>query len=134
MKKTNRFWVIVPAVVMLFSNAVTANAFTTSENKTSFEVVNPAPSKLNLAISKGDLSKVQQLVEIGVDVNKKDERGKTPLMYAILYKQTEIVSYLIRNGADYRAEDPNGISIQEYAEQSKSEEIIKLVNDARKRR
>ena len=134
MKKTNRFWVIVPAVVMLFSNAVTANAFTTSENKTSFEVVYPAPSKLNLAISKGDLSKVQQLVEIGVDVNKKDERGKTPLMYAILYKQTEIVSYLIRNGADYRAEDPNGISIQEYAEQSKSEEIIKLVNDARKRR
>jgi ankyrin repeat protein len=134
MKKTNRFWVIVPAVVMLFSNAVTANAFTTSENKTSFEVVNPAPSQLNLAISKGDLAKVQQLVEIGVDVNKKDERGKTPLMYAILYKQTEIVSYLIRNGADYRAEDPNGISIQEYAEQSKSEEIIKLVNDARKRR
>ena len=134
MKKTNRFWVIVPAVVMLFSNAVTANAFTTSENKTSFEVVNPAPSQLNLAISKGDLAKVQQLVEIGVDVNKKDERGKTPLMYAILYKQTEIVSYLIRNGADYRAEDPNGISIQEYAEQSKSEEIIKLVKDARKRR
>jgi len=134
MKKTNRFWVIVPAVVMLFSNAVTANPFTTSENKASFEVVNPAPSQLNLAISKGDLSKVQQLVEIGVDVNKKDERGKTPLMYAILFKQTEIVAYLIRNGADYRAEDPNGISIQEYAEQSKSEEIIKLVNDARKRR
>ena len=134
MKKTNRFWVIVPAVVMLFSNAVTANVFTTSENKTSFEVVNPAPSQLNLAISKGDLSKVQQLVEIGVDVNKKDERGITPLMYAILFKQTEIVSYLIRNGADYRAEDAKGNTISDYAEKSKSEEIIKLVNDARKRR
>jgi ankyrin repeat protein len=90
MKKTNRFWVIVPAVVMLFSNAVTANAFTTSENKTSFEVVNPAPSQLNVAISKGDLAKVQQLVEIGVDVNKKDERGTTPLMYAILFNQPQI--------------------------------------------
>ena len=134
MKKTNRFWVIVPAVAMLFSNAVTANPFTTSENKTSFEVVNPAPSQLNLAISKGDLSKVQQLVEIGVDVNKKDERGKTPLMYAILFKQPQIVAYLINKGADFRATDSNGNSISDYAEKSKSEEIIKLVNDARKRR
>ena len=55
-------------------------------------------------------------------------------MYAILFKQTEIVSYLIRNGADYRAEDAKGNTISDYAEKSKSEEIIKLVNDARKRR
>jgi len=134
MKKSNRFWVIVPAVVMLFSNAITANAFTTSENTTPVAVVKLTPSQLNLAISKGDLAKVQQLVEIGVDVNKKDERGITPLMYAILFKQTDIVSYLIRNGADYRAEDSRGNSISDYAKKSKSEEIIKLVNDARKRR
>lgn len=134
MKKTNRFWVIVPAVVMLFSNAVTANAFTTSENKTSFEVVNPAPSQLNVAISKGDLAKVQQLVEIGVDVNKKDGRGTTPLMYAIIFNQPQIAAYLIRNGADCNAKDVKGNSISDYAEKSKSEEIIKLVNDSRKRR
>ncbi len=133
MKKTNRFWVIVPAVAMLFTSALQASESTTT-NTAYVNVVKPTPTQLNLAISKGDLAKVQQLVGIGVNVNHKDERGKTPLMYAILYKQTEIVSYLIRNGADYRAEDPNGISIREYAEQSKSEEIIKLVNDARKRR
>lgn len=133
MKKTNRFWVIVPAVVMLFSNAVTANAFTTSEN-TTVAVVKPTPSQLNVAISKGDLAKVQQLVGIGVDVNKKDERGKTPLMYAILFNQPQIVSFLIRSGADYRAEDANGLTITDYAEKSKSEEIIKLVKDAHKRR
>lgn len=134
MKKTNRFWVIVPAVVMLFSNAVTANAFTTRENTTPVAVVKLTPSQLNVAISKGDLAKVQQLVEIGVDVNKKDERGKTPLMYAILFKQTEIVSYLLRKGADHKATDSNGISIYEYAKKSKSDEIIKLVNQADKRR
>lgn len=133
MKKTNRFWVIVPAVAMLFTNALQASESTTT-NTIPVAVVKLTPSQLNVAISKGDLAKVQQLVEIGVDVNKKDERGKTPLMYAILYKQTEIVAYLIRKGADYRASDPNGIYIYQYAEQSKSEEIIKLVNDARKRR
>ena len=133
MKKTNRFWVIVPAVAMLFTSALQASESTTT-NTIPVAVVKLTPSQLNVAISKGDLAKVQQLVEIGVDVNKKDERGKTPLMYAILFKQTEIVSYLIRNGADYRAEDSNGLTISDYAEKSKSEEIIKLVSDARKRR
>lgn len=134
MKKTNRFWVILPAVALLFTNALQASESTTTKNTTSVAVVTVTPTQLNLAISKGDLAKVQQLIEIGVDVNHRDERGKTPLMYAILYKQTEIVAYLIRKGADYRASDTNGIYIYEYAEKSKSEEIIKLVNDARKRR
>ena len=133
MKKTNRFWVIVPAVALLLTSALQASESITTI-ATPNAVVKITPSQLNVAISKGDLAKVQQLVEIGVDVNKKDERGKTPLMYAILFKQTEIVDYLIRNGADFRAEDKNGLSISDYAEQSKSEEIIKLVNDARKRR
>lgn len=133
MKKTNRFWVMLPAVAMLFTSALQASESTTT-NTTPVAVVKITPSQLNVAISKGDLAKVQQLVEIGVDVNKKDERGKTPLMYAILFKQTEIVSYLIRNGADYRAEDSNGLTILDYAKKSNSEEIIKLVNDARKRR
>ena len=133
MKKTNRFWVIVPAVAMLFTSALQASESTTT-NTTPVAVVKITPTQLNVAISKGDLAKVQQLVEIGVDVNKKDERGKTPLMYAILFKQTEIVAYLIRNGADYRAEDSRGNTIEDYAKKSNSEEIIKLVNDARKRR
>jgi ankyrin repeat protein len=134
MKKTNRFWVIVPAVAMLFTNALQASESTTTKNTTSVEVVKLTPSQLNLAISKGDFAKVQQLVEIGVDVNKKDERGKSPLMYAILFKQPQIVAYLINKGADFRATDSNGNSILDYAEKSKSEEIIKLVKDAHKRR
>lgn len=133
MKKTNRFWVIVPAVAMLFTSALQASESTTT-NTTPVAVVKITPTQLNVAISKGDLAKVQQLVEIGVDVNKKDERGTTPLMYAILFNQPQIAAYLIKKGADYRAEDANGLTILDYAEQSKSEEIIKGVNDARKRR
>ena len=133
MKKTNRFWVIVPAVAMLFTNALQASESTTT-NTTPVAVVKITPSQLNVAISKGDLGKVQQLVEIGVDVNKKDERGTTPLMYAILFNQPQIVSYLIRKGADCNAKDVKGNSISDYAEKSKSEEIIKLVNYACKRR
>ncbi|CAM3918071.1 ankyrin repeat domain-containing protein [Flavobacterium cucumis] len=134
MKKTNRFWVIVPAVVMLFSNAVSANVFSTNENVLVSEIVALPPSQLNLAISKGDFARVKELVEIGVDINKKDERGVSPLMYAIVFDQPQIVSYLIGNGADYRATDASGVAVYEYAEKSKSKEIIKLISDARKRR
>ena len=133
MKKTNRFWVILPAVAMLFTNALQASESTTT-NTIPVAVVKLTPSQINVAISKGDLAIVQQLVGIGVNVIHKDERGKTPLMYAILFNQPQIVAYLIKKGADYRAEDSNGLTILDYAEKSKSEEIIKLVNDARKRR
>ena len=133
MKKTNRFWVILPAVTLLLTLALQASESTT-KIATPDAVVKITPSQLNVAISKGDLAKVQQLVGIGVDVNKKDERSISPLMYAILFRQTQIVDYLIRNGADYNAEDANGLTILDYAKKSKSEEIIKLVNDARKRR
>ncbi|MCD8518827.1 MAG: hypothetical protein LRY32_04335 [Flavobacterium sp.] len=70
MKKTNRFWVMLPAVAMLFTSALQASESTTT-NTTPVAVVKITPSQLNVAISKGDLAKVQQLVEIGVDVNKK---------------------------------------------------------------
>ena len=133
MKKTNRFWVILPAVTLLFTSALQASESTTTI-ATPVAVVKITPSQLNVAISKGDLAKVQQLVGIGVDVNKKDERSITPLMYAILFKQTQIVDYLIRNVADYNAEDTNGLTILDYAKKSKSEEILKLIKDARKRR
>ncbi len=133
MKKANRFWVVLPAVVMLFTSAVQASeTFTT--NSTFVNQTKPSTAQLNQAISKGDLVKVQELVDLKVDINKDDERGKTPIMYAILYNQPQIVSYLIGKGADYRASDSNGVSVLEYAEKSNSEVILKLITDARKRR
>ena len=71
MKKTNRFWVILPAVAMLFTNALQASESTTTKNTTPVTVVKLAPTQLYLAISKGDLAKVQQLIEIGVEDGEK---------------------------------------------------------------
>ena len=133
MKKTNRFWVMVPAVCMLFANSLHAKDLSKTGTTTLSEI-KLSPYPLNVAISKGDLVKVKDLVEIGVDVNKRDERGVTPLMFAIIFDQPQIVAYLIGKGADYRAIDANGLSVYEYAEKSQSKEILKLINDARKRR
>lgn len=52
------------------------------------------------AIWKEDLSKVQELVSSGVDVNGQNENGFTPLMQAAEMQNLEITQFLIKNGAD----------------------------------
>jgi ankyrin repeat protein len=134
MKKTNKFWVLLPVLGILFSNALQVNAATKENTKVSVVIVKPEPTQLNLAISNGDLSKVQELVGKGVNINDKDERGKTPLMYAILYKQTDIISFLIQNGAKLTTKDSRGFVVSDYAKKSKSATIIKIIEEARKRK
>jgi ankyrin repeat protein len=54
---------------------------------------------------KGDLQKVQSLVESGADVNARDntKEGYTALFEAIVYHQPEVVKYLVEHGADIEA-------------------------------
>ena len=137
MKKVNRIWVALSVMSMLFAQSVGASEGITKNHKNEVLetlVSKEKPSEVNVAISKGDVSKVQQLVNAGADVNQKDSAGKTPLMYAILYKNSEIVSYLIEKGAKVSTKDARGYSVMDYALDSKSDEIIQQIKQARKRK
>lgn len=137
MKQTNRIWVAIATLSMVFAQTVEA-----SEEKIATKITEviekttnkEKPSELNVAISKGDFGKVQQLVGTGTNVNQKDSSGKTPLMYAVLYKKSEIVTYLIQNGASVRAVDVRGFSVMDYALDSNSEEIVQQIKQARKKK
>ena len=50
----------------------------------------------------GDLAGVQAELDKGVDVNKKDNDGMTPLNYAAVFAEKEIVELLLANGADVK--------------------------------
>lgn len=137
MKQTNRIWVAIATLSMVFAQTVEA-----SEEKIATKITEviekttnkEKPSELNVAISKGDFGKVQQLVGAGTNVNQKDSSEKTPLMYAVLYKKSEIVTYLIQNGASVRAVDVRGFSVMDYALDSNSEEIVQQIKQARKKK
>jgi len=58
---------------------------------------------IHLAACRGDLDKVQTLLEKGTDVNTKDEFGCTPLHWAVRARSPEVASLLITNGADINA-------------------------------
>ena len=64
---------------------------------------------LNIAVQKGDLYKVKELVEGGVyNVNKKDIYGNSPIIIASYNNYFEIVKYLTEYGANLNVKDKYG--------------------------
>ncbi|KAI8980432.1 ankyrin repeat-containing domain protein [Pilobolus umbonatus] len=64
-------------------------------------------SKDNLWVAAGDgqLDRVKELIESGVDVNSHDQFGYTAMHAAVSYNQIEVVEYLITKGADINVRD-----------------------------
>ncbi|MFQ5760525.1 MAG: ankyrin repeat domain-containing protein, partial [Acidiferrobacterales bacterium] len=52
------------------------------------------------ALEKHDLSKIEKLIELGVDVNLATDRGKTALMLAAHEGEVRLVRDLLKAGAD----------------------------------
>ncbi|MBW4637992.1 MAG: ankyrin repeat domain-containing protein [Gloeocapsa sp. UFS-A4-WI-NPMV-4B04] len=55
--------------------------------------------KLLLAIARGDIDKVKNLIDQGANVNKKDNHGNSPLDIAKYREHTEIFEVLKQAGA-----------------------------------
>lgn len=49
------------------------------------------------AINSGDIEKLEELIEDGVDIKQKDEHGMTVLFWAAWYGQIEMFEYLLEN-------------------------------------
>lgn len=68
---------------------------------------------------------IQNLIKFGADVNAKDNRSFTALMYAsALNTDTEVVKALINAGADINAKDNDGKTVLDYAQNDEVKRII----------
>ena len=63
---------------------------------------------LNLAIRRGDSSRVEKLLRDGADVAAAGVRGWTPLHAAAVHKQHSLIELLLKRGAPIDARDPDG--------------------------
>lgn len=65
-------------------------------------------SKLILPIIIGDIPKIKQLVESGVDVNYHHEKTHPPIIHAYHHQRILMVKYLLEHGANPCVRDVSG--------------------------
>lgn len=85
------------------------------------------------AIIKKDSKKVADLIAKGVDVNQKNEYGYTPLMWAVIYPNNEIIKQLLNAKADANAVISFGkteVSVLQLAIRNNHPEIAELLKQA----
>ena len=67
-------------------------------------------NSIHIACLYGDIKKIKEFLNSGVNINSKDFSNKTPLMYAAEDGAIEILNYLLKNGANINDIDIMGES------------------------
>ena len=112
-----------------FSTISVASNTTVIGNQKKLNVFSETPSVLAIAISKGEIETVKQIIESGTKVNKKIN-GLTPLMYAARYNKVAIIEYLLLKGADRDIKDGQGFTALKHAELSNAYDAIAVLKSA----
>jgi len=66
------------------------------------------PLPLAVAVCDGDIDRVEELLDSNEPINKRDYKGRTPLMLALLSVEMEIARLLVERGADTNLHDAKG--------------------------
>jgi hypothetical protein len=114
---------------MAFSSLSFASNTNFIGNQKTLNIFNVSPAPLVVAISKGEIETVKQIIESGTKVNKK-LNGLTPLMYAARYNKVEIIKYLLQKGADRDIKDSQGFTALNYAELSNAYDAIAVLKSS----
>ena len=101
----------------------------------------PSPEKLIKAAKKGNLESVNFQLEMGTDVNCRDEKGRTPLIWAScgfwesflpheLKVYAKIIKILLEKSADVNARDKTGRTALMFASENGWIEAAKMLMEA----
>ena len=123
----------VEAVRLLIQKRVDVNVATTFYN-----VVRHGPialvklTPLHRAAAFGPLEMVRELLKAGADVNARDSRALTPLIFAVAteYPAPQILQTLLQAGADVNARDNSGETALDWAEKFGYPDVIAALRKA----
>lgn len=85
-------WMVLLGVVLL-----TSSLYAQQDEFTADQLLEAARS--------GELERITQIIDSGVDINSKTEYGSTALFFACDRGHVEVVKYLLKNGAEVDAKD-----------------------------
>ncbi len=93
-----------------------------------FDFDDEGVSIFDMAITYNNIEMLEYLIEQGVDINKTQRRsGFTALMAAACYGREEILTILLKNGADAEAQDSKGFKAVDFARKMNKKSILKLL-------
>lgn len=76
----------------------------------------------------GNIPFMNQLVQLGADLNQQNCNGTSPLMYAASYAEKsndiEPFEFLVINGANLKQKDHFGLNVLEYAKKNQNSKVI----------
>ncbi len=87
-------------------------------------------TELMLASASKSVSDVCVVLATGVNVNERDEQGKTALMYAVMNNRLDVIKLLLDVGADKTIRTNSGNTAAWFAEKQEFERAIALLNDS----
>ena len=87
----------------------------------------PKYNHISRAVLESDDYIVSYLVRIATAVNRKNQHGRDPLIYAALARNVVIVRLLLEAGADVHSSDRNGLTVLCAACEGGNEKIVKLL-------
>ena len=74
-----------------------------------------------------EIETMDYLIKNGIDVNKKDITGRTPLIqHSLAYENQDHVKFLLEKGADINAQDNEGVTTLMFAVQTDKTKIIDI--------
>ncbi len=98
-------------------------------------IENKGKTALMYACDKGNLKTIGKLiVDYKLDINAKDDKGITALMYAVINEQTHVIELLVKLGADQSIQDKDGYTALMHACKKKNKSIIEALLKDRKYR
>ena len=88
----------------------------------------PSLTSLHIAVSKGRIDIVNQLIKANCNVNLEDQYGFTALHYAVIKRANEIILLLLNNGASVTCQSKTGSTAKDLAKILKFTEIEDILS------
>ena len=81
------------------------------------------------ASKNGNLEYVKLAIAQGANINAKDEKGSTALHWATYYEHTDIIRFLLMQGANPYETDKYGLTPIDVAKFNKKEKALKIFKE-----
>lgn len=103
------------------------------ENGANIDQSSKMGSPLMAAVVKGNNEIALLLIQKKANVNQVDANGTTALLYATMFKNYELVSELVKNGADPETKDNRKNSAIDYALLANDDKLMELLKNKNKK-